>query len=29
MKQGGGDEDEVYDSVTHTMQFNVNCQLIS
>ena len=28
-KEGGGDEGEVCDSVTHNMQFNVNSQMIS
>ena len=28
-KEGGRNEGEVCDSVTHNVQFNVNCQIIS
>ena len=28
-EEGNGFESEVYYSVTHNMQFNVNCQMIS
>ena len=27
--QGGRDEVEVYDSVTHNVEFDANCQMIS